>query len=174
LAQCDGEWEHQYGVEINTLDNPGWRIRIDLAGTRLEEAGRHFQRSQVERSEDDWLHLWVEKDVFHAASGPLNLIELVKEFRAFAERGLLPGMSFDVRIRRLPASPVLRRRRYEVEVSRPGPAATSLRKITTSPVYTVEPYLGIGDAHALVDSADRHWSGHTGPWVTPFGIDPKG
>ena len=26
VAQCDGEWEHAYGVEIGTLDNPGWSI----------------------------------------------------------------------------------------------------------------------------------------------------
>jgi len=22
--QCDGDWEHSYGVKIETLDNPGW------------------------------------------------------------------------------------------------------------------------------------------------------
>ena len=32
---CDGEWEHRYGVCIETLDNPGWLIRIDLTGTDL-------------------------------------------------------------------------------------------------------------------------------------------
>ncbi|MCM3133740.1 immunity 53 family protein [Paenibacillus polysaccharolyticus] len=21
---CDGEWEHVYGVKIQTIDNPGW------------------------------------------------------------------------------------------------------------------------------------------------------
>jgi hypothetical protein len=24
LAQCDGDWEHEWGVQIGTLDNPGW------------------------------------------------------------------------------------------------------------------------------------------------------
>lgn len=83
-------------------------------------------------------------------------------------------MGFDVRIRRLPPSRVLRRRRYEVEVSGPEPSVVLLRKITTGPVYTVEPYLGIGEAHALVDAANRHWRGGTGPWVTPFGVDLRG
>ncbi len=36
LARCDGEWEHSCGVEIGTIDNPGWWIKIDLAGTGLE------------------------------------------------------------------------------------------------------------------------------------------
>ncbi|MFE2849501.1 Imm53 family immunity protein, partial [Streptomyces scopuliridis] len=22
--QCDGDWEHEWGVKIATLDNPGW------------------------------------------------------------------------------------------------------------------------------------------------------
>jgi hypothetical protein len=22
--QCDGDWEHQFGVSVETLDNPGW------------------------------------------------------------------------------------------------------------------------------------------------------
>lgn len=37
-AQCDGDWEHDYGVEINTLDNPGWMVKVDLTGTSLEGA----------------------------------------------------------------------------------------------------------------------------------------
>jgi hypothetical protein len=27
-AQCDGEWEHDLGVAIGTLDNPGWSVRL--------------------------------------------------------------------------------------------------------------------------------------------------
>jgi hypothetical protein len=34
--QCDGKWEHSYGVRIETLDNPGWQITVDLNGTGLE------------------------------------------------------------------------------------------------------------------------------------------
>lgn len=25
-SQCDDNWEHSYGIRIDTLDNPGWRI----------------------------------------------------------------------------------------------------------------------------------------------------
>ncbi len=32
-AQCDNDWEHQYGVKIDSLDNPGWMVSIDLFGT---------------------------------------------------------------------------------------------------------------------------------------------
>jgi hypothetical protein len=32
-SHCDGEWEHDFGVQIGTLHNPGWTLRIDLTGT---------------------------------------------------------------------------------------------------------------------------------------------
>ena len=35
---CDGDWEHSYGVIIDTLDNPGWKLSVDLTDTLLEDA----------------------------------------------------------------------------------------------------------------------------------------
>lgn len=32
-SQCNGEWEHSYGVWIDSLDNPGWQVRISLRET---------------------------------------------------------------------------------------------------------------------------------------------
>ena len=32
---CGGDWEHQHGVELGTLDNPGWRLAVDLEGTSV-------------------------------------------------------------------------------------------------------------------------------------------
>ena len=78
LAQCDGDWEHMFGIEIGTLDNPGWRIRIDLAETPVE--GKTFDRVEVERADDDWLQAWVEDARWHAACGPLNLNEALGVF----------------------------------------------------------------------------------------------
>ena len=36
LSRCDGDWEHSFGVVVETLDNPGWRLLVDLEGTGLE------------------------------------------------------------------------------------------------------------------------------------------
>jgi hypothetical protein len=33
---CDGEWEHYNGISIQSSDNPGWWVKIDLSGTPLE------------------------------------------------------------------------------------------------------------------------------------------
>ncbi|MCC5832532.1 MAG: immunity 53 family protein [Chlamydiales bacterium] len=81
--QCNGDWEHEYGVRIGTLDNPGWRLRISLIGTKLE--GRKFERIAIERSEKDWLFCFIEKGHFESACGLYNLPEALKIFRIWAE-----------------------------------------------------------------------------------------
>ncbi len=78
LAQCDGEWEHSYGLSVETLDNPGWRVRIDLHGTAC--ADRTFERHEIHRDESDWLVCWVEDERFHAACGARNLAEALGVF----------------------------------------------------------------------------------------------
>jgi len=77
-AQCNGDWEHQYGVTIDTLDNPGWTVRIDLRHTQLE--GRAFTRMVAERTETDWLNCWVEDGRFNGAGGAQNLHEILSVF----------------------------------------------------------------------------------------------
>lgn len=89
-AQCDGDWEHDYGVQIDTLDNPGWSVVINLAGTSLE--GAKFQPvDESYRSEDDWIHCrlleehplgdGVRGPHFAGAGGPHNLSEILRIFR---------------------------------------------------------------------------------------------
>jgi hypothetical protein len=83
LSHCDGDWEHGEGVEIGTIDNPGWRVQVSLADTNLES--RPFDRIVVERSEEDWFHAWIEDNVWEAAAGPLNLTEALDTFLSWAE-----------------------------------------------------------------------------------------
>jgi len=42
-SQCNGDWEHEYGVKIETVDNSGWYVTINLMDTNLEGI---FFRSQ--------------------------------------------------------------------------------------------------------------------------------
>jgi len=80
-AQCSGDWEHQYGVRIGTLDNPGWSLDVDLVHTAA--AGRTKEPRIVERSETDWIFCEVKDGVFRARGGPGNLVELLGAFREF-------------------------------------------------------------------------------------------
>ena len=78
LERCNDEWEHSYGVNITTLDNPGWTVDVDLADTPL--SGRPYERVETHRSEDDWLVSWREEARWCAACGPLNLAEALAAF----------------------------------------------------------------------------------------------
>lgn len=77
-ARCNGDWEHRHGVDIGTLDNPGWRVTIDLTGTSGEN--RVLDNIQVTRTETDWIAYWIENQKFHAACGPRNLSEAIDIF----------------------------------------------------------------------------------------------
>ena len=82
-AQCDGEWEHQDGIEINTLDNPGWRIVIDLDDTPLE--GIAFEPVEENYEHDtEWLRCWIADEKFQAAGGPLRLSRMLRIFLDWA------------------------------------------------------------------------------------------
>ena len=35
--QCNGEWEHSFGINIQSCDNPGWWVKINLVGTPLQQ-----------------------------------------------------------------------------------------------------------------------------------------
>jgi hypothetical protein len=82
LSQCDGDWEHRYGVKVDTLDNPGWTITIDLAGTSLE--GRAFAIIENTENENTWWACRVEQNQWRAACGPNDLATVIRFFRAWA------------------------------------------------------------------------------------------
>lgn len=83
-AQCDGHWEHQYGVKIESLDNPGWCFEADLHGTRLE--GRPFEEVESSRSKRDWVRCRVRSKRFEGFGGLLNLEELIEIFLKWASK----------------------------------------------------------------------------------------
>jgi len=81
-AQCDGDWEHQFGIQIGTLDNPGWLVDIDLEDTALE--GKSFAEVSIDRSDDDWMRCKVDGLVFKGRGGADNLHEIFRVFLDWA------------------------------------------------------------------------------------------
>ena len=77
-SQCDGNWEHQGGVRIESLDNPGWLVEIKLP--HAKEALRNFAQRNEDRSERDWIQCSVSGDTFKGAGGPSNLAEILATF----------------------------------------------------------------------------------------------
>ncbi|MBI5725190.1 MAG: immunity 53 family protein [Planctomycetes bacterium] len=78
-ACCDGDWEHTYGVHIQTLDNPGWSLDVDIIDTPLEN--QKFEPVKLERSKNDWFYCQVIDGKFKGAGGPRNLGEILRIFR---------------------------------------------------------------------------------------------
>lgn len=94
LAQCDENWEHEFGVTIDTLDNPGWSLLVDLDGTALEGVqftpvyeGVSEAEQPVQGLDGDvpWLVCRVEDSKFKGWGGPRDLGRLIATFRAWAE-----------------------------------------------------------------------------------------
>lgn len=84
-AQCDDDWEHSYGIKIETLDNPGWLLHIDLTGTDLQNKSfAPIDRGDSERGVD-WLHCKVDSGKFEAAGGVPNLPDMLEAFLAWAD-----------------------------------------------------------------------------------------
>ena len=77
-AQCDGDWEHQYGISIDTLDNPGWCVTVDLFGTSLENVS--FQTYQEDKSEEDWVVCEINGNKFVGRGDPGKLQTILENF----------------------------------------------------------------------------------------------
>ena len=90
-AQCNDDWEHDRGITIESGDNPGWWVKIDLDGTVLAE--RAFERV-AENLDDEgfaaghrWLSCWVENGIWHGCGDETRLEEILTRFLNWARRG---------------------------------------------------------------------------------------
>lgn len=79
-AVCDGDWEHSYGIRIETSDNPGWIVTVDLERTSL--FGRTYDVQ--ESSEGSWTSAKSDGREFVAACDPCSLESAIGHFVTFA------------------------------------------------------------------------------------------
>jgi hypothetical protein len=99
-SQCDGAREHHYGISIESCDNPGWWVKIDLAGTSLDgkafdPVARNVSPAQIERIAagleadhgrgPDWMLCEVKGNVFSGAGDPDKLQVILETFLAWAK-----------------------------------------------------------------------------------------
>lgn len=89
LRQCDGEWEHHHGVTICSLDNPGWRVTINVGATPL--AAKPFVTMadgvNVRRHprKERWMFCHLDGTEWTGACDPSRLDEVLRIFLAWAE-----------------------------------------------------------------------------------------
>ena len=82
-GQCDGDWEHEFGLEIGTLDNPGWTLTIQLRGTNLENAA--FEEVKDLDPVRAWIHCLVKDGKFEGRGGPHMLERMIRVFLNWAD-----------------------------------------------------------------------------------------
>jgi hypothetical protein len=76
-SQSDGDWEHCYGIKIETLDHPGWHVTIDLQETELEDATfaevQHNEMGHRYEDNPDWFVCRKVGSKFEGFGGPEQL-----------------------------------------------------------------------------------------------------
>ena len=85
---CNGEREHQFGITIESCDNPGWWVKIDLTATPLEQQTftpiyenvdeRGFQKGPC------WLACYVQDRVWNGAGDETKLERILNTFLNWA------------------------------------------------------------------------------------------
>lgn len=81
-SHCDGNWEHENQIKIETLDNPGWNIEIDIKETNLSFV-EDIPWELFEKAENDWYGKAVKNGKYIASGDSNKLIFLLEEFRKF-------------------------------------------------------------------------------------------
>jgi hypothetical protein len=77
-TECNEDWEHTFGIKIETIDNPGWIVTIDLNETNWENL--IIDRYQIMKSGDDWFEIQISNSQFIGSGGSANLEDILKSF----------------------------------------------------------------------------------------------
>ena len=83
----NGQWEHEDGLIIQTLDNPGWMVRVSLFGTFLQD--QDFTTIEEEISDKNWYVCRVKYGYFEGFGGVNNLENIVDILYSWFEKELL-------------------------------------------------------------------------------------
>ncbi|MEJ6791253.1 MAG: immunity 53 family protein [Lacinutrix sp.] len=81
---CDGDWEHGNGIQITTIDNPGWDVEIDISNTSLTNIEIPWILN--ENSKQDWYAVKIENQVFNASGDFGKLTFLLGLFKEMIEK----------------------------------------------------------------------------------------
>jgi len=76
-------WQHRYGVQIMSIDNPGWSVLIDLGGTPME--GANVDVIVRDNGDDDWIECRTLDGRFCGLGDPSKLGTILEEFLRVVE-----------------------------------------------------------------------------------------
>ncbi|AIU71835.1 hypothetical protein AT03_05150 [Hafnia alvei FB1] len=80
ISKCDGEWEHSYGFDIGTIDNPGWKVIIN------GESNREPLVINIDHGDDDWIIINADAIEFKGYCSPQNLFTILKHAKKWIDK----------------------------------------------------------------------------------------
>lgn len=81
--QCDGAWEHNEGIRLESLCRPGWRLTISLEGTSAQ--GAPPNRMNFDSSGGEWIDCTLKEGRFEGTGDPRRLEQIIGVFRKWIE-----------------------------------------------------------------------------------------
>lgn len=82
-AQCRDGWHTAKGIDIRSVDKPGWEVEIDLLGTTVED--KLFTPRKQMAGDTDWVHCWVDENIFYGSGDPGKLATIFDVFLHWVE-----------------------------------------------------------------------------------------
>lgn len=82
-SYCNEDWEYENQIQIYTVSNPGWVVKIGLLFTPLENLKVDYKLD--ENSENDWYGISVKNSVFEATGDIDKLNFLIEKFKEIVE-----------------------------------------------------------------------------------------
>jgi len=72
--QCDGYWEHIFGIKIYEYQNFSWVVEIDVVDTDIED--KPFKEIDINNGNNDWIFCKVEDNGTHLKDKDTDLYKL--------------------------------------------------------------------------------------------------
>lgn len=97
ISQCNNDWEHNYGIKIETIDNPGWQIVIDLEYTDFNI--NPIEWKLIGDFEKQWIGYKVVNNQFDGACDPRNLNLLINIFKNIIDKNEIDFNNIEKKLR---------------------------------------------------------------------------
>ena len=80
---CNGDWEQENEISIETTDDGGWAVNIDAWETPLEN--KPLAPIDLKKSPTDWVRIKVEQGEFTGAGDISKLNLILSTFRKWVQ-----------------------------------------------------------------------------------------
>ncbi len=80
ISHCDGDWEHGAGIRLSTLDNPGWRLEIEIPDDLYTDPSGFREIVSEWISDKDWIKIIISGGVYDGVGDPAKLRRIITTY----------------------------------------------------------------------------------------------